>query len=491
MSISSEEINLLIQHYLQELGYSHAAFAFGCESQIPLHEIAKKKVQPGSLVYLVQKGIMLAHMEAAAEKALDNPAVQFSHQLTLLHNNLRQCTEQIDELCAATRRVKIFPTEDQTEIKPAYLNSQLALFLQAHQTPALVCSWDKTSRYLATGSAGGSILVWYFQSIASPSLPTPTCIVHHVGTIQFNNDNAEESNDITSLAWSNPINENEPVILASGNFSGHIKFYDTKFSEVNSISSHNSPIVDMHFNSDGTKLLSTGSQGTITVVSLDRENYSTTLLGNWDTKQEIANSVWCSKDPSNTSFLVASGSYVYKGSIDDTSLTQIFTSSSSIMQLITNSSHDMFVIGDTNGSINVFKSDVNTNIYSNILHLGCICYISCSTLPFNFATGGADGLVKCVKLEYDKENNKFSNEVIEFKGHTSSVYAIAYDPLDRYIASAAKETINIWSFNGNSLIITYIATCPVITLSWSHDGRFLVVGLASGEVAVIDFEQLC
>ena len=106
-SISSDEINLLIQYYLQELGYNHAAFAFGCESQIP-EKISKRKVLPGSLVYLIQKGIMFTNMEAAAEKALDDPVIQFAHQLNLLRDDLNQNMELVDELCASTRLMKTF-----------------------------------------------------------------------------------------------------------------------------------------------------------------------------------------------------------------------------------------------------------------------------------------------------------------------------------------------------------------------------------------------
>lgn len=492
MSISSDEINLLIQHYLQELGYSHAAFAFGCESQIPTKEIAKRRVQPGSLVYLIQKGIMFAHMEAAAEKALAEPSVQFAHQLNLLRTNLRQSTELVDELCASTRRMKVFPTPDQTEIRPFYLNNQSALFLQGHQTPALVCAWNATSEYMATASEAGNILIWNYETLQNQS-----CIVHHLATIKRpDSKTLNEPNDITALSWSSMTSDNE-ILLASGNFNGVISIYK-RGVEVNSISFHQTPIVELHFRDNGFVLLAASSGGTITISSIDESSFTHVLLAHWEMKEEIIGAEWIDEN----SILIASTKNLYYVKEGEGNPTSVFTASSPIVQLVSNSKNDIFVVGDSNGNINVFNSQGN-NIYYNKAHNGSICCISISEKnPLTFATGGADGLAHIISINppqnkgpttklNDIINTNPNSQIINLEGHVSPVYCVAFDPLGRYIASAAKETINIWLIEEQKLIISYIATCPAIDVCWSPNGRFLTICLFSGEVAVIDFDQLC
>jgi uncharacterized protein with WD repeat len=72
------------------------------------------------------------------------------------------------------------------------------------------------------------------------------------------------------------------------------------------------------------------------------------------------------------------------------------------------------------------------------------------------------------------------------------VYGVAFDPVGRYIASADVETVNIWKIPENKLAISYrLVQCPVVVIKWSPSGRFLTVALQSGQVALIDFEQIC
>lgn len=490
MSISSDEINLLIQYYLQELGYTHAAFAFGCESQIPTKEISKRKVQPGSLVYLIQKGIMFANMEAAAEKALDEPSIQFAHQLNLLRNDLNQNSELVDELCASTRLMKVFPTPDQIEIRPFYLNNQSSLFLQGHQTPAIVCAWNKTSEYMATASEGGSILFWFFERQSNQ-----TCVAHHLSTIQSSDSKSpNESKDITALSWSSFLEDNE-LLLASGNFNGEISIYK-QGQEVNSISHHQTPIVEMHFSDNELNLLSAASGGTVLISAIDEASLTPSLLAQWEIKDEVVGAVWMNDQ---NSVLIASTKNLYIAKKSDTNPTSIFNASAPIIQLVSNVRYDLFIVGDEDGNVSVFDIQ-GSNIYTNNICKATICCLSISeTSPFTFATGCANGLVNIISLSPMSSGNpaKISDiintdsKIINFDGHISPAYCVTFDPNGKYLVSAAREIINVWSIEQKKLILSYIATCPVIVVTWSPDGRFLTICLFSGEVAVIDFKQLC
>jgi len=64
VSITSAELNYLIFRYLQESGFTHAAFALGYEAGITKSTVDGNLVPPGALVTFVQKGIQYLELEA-------------------------------------------------------------------------------------------------------------------------------------------------------------------------------------------------------------------------------------------------------------------------------------------------------------------------------------------------------------------------------------------------------------------------------------------
>lgn len=63
MSLSSDEVNLLVYRYLQESGFRHAAFTFGHESLLARTPAVESDVPYGSLVGLLQKGLQFLEIE--------------------------------------------------------------------------------------------------------------------------------------------------------------------------------------------------------------------------------------------------------------------------------------------------------------------------------------------------------------------------------------------------------------------------------------------
>ncbi|XP_050206443.1 WD40 repeat-containing protein HOS15 isoform X3 [Mercurialis annua] len=63
-TITSSELNYLVFRYLQESGFTHAAFALGYEAGINKCTIDGNMVPPGALITSVQKGIQYLEMEA-------------------------------------------------------------------------------------------------------------------------------------------------------------------------------------------------------------------------------------------------------------------------------------------------------------------------------------------------------------------------------------------------------------------------------------------
>lgn len=63
-NLTSDEINYLIYRYLAESGFSHSSFSFANESGILKSDIKGSLVGPGTLIRILQKGLLYMSLEA-------------------------------------------------------------------------------------------------------------------------------------------------------------------------------------------------------------------------------------------------------------------------------------------------------------------------------------------------------------------------------------------------------------------------------------------
>jgi hypothetical protein len=100
-ALSSNEVNFLVYRYLLESGFGHAAFAFGCESDVDRIEIEGKDVPVGALVSFIQKGFQMMEIEAnlnASGSDVYGKYVQFSANDIL--------TKDLDELRSIAKEMQ-------------------------------------------------------------------------------------------------------------------------------------------------------------------------------------------------------------------------------------------------------------------------------------------------------------------------------------------------------------------------------------------------
>lgn len=466
MSICSDEINLLIQHYLQELGFNHSAFAFGCESRIPQNPISERPVQPGALVYLIQKGIMYSQMEAAADSALEEPSTQFSHQLNLLRSNLKQSSELVDELCSASRRTKIFPNESD-EVQTYYLNSQSSLILEGHREKVLSMSWNETPNFLMTGAGDGSVLIWEFDEMGK-EMKEKACIAKY-----FRNIITKDSCDITDVCWG------KNNMIAFGDVFGNVYLLeDIKNMEMNVLElirkseDDMDPVVSLGFNKNGDVLMVSTSNG---IVYNFRNNGE--LLNKFELNQKLMKAKWFDNQ---RILVIAENNLIQITEKEEPKV--IYSSNGIITDLDVDPTENNYYIGDSLGFVVIFDKSGN-KFFSSALHQGAVCSITCSNIPNTIATGGADGTVK--EINYKNE------QIITFEKHVSPVYDIAFDPIGRYIVSIAYDQLNILALDGNCLLASFEADSQIISAKWSSNGRFLSIGQTNGTVSIFDFEQIC
>lgn len=65
MSITSEEVNVLVYRYMVESGFQHSAFMFGLESHTQQTTINGTNVPPGALISILQKGLQYVEAEVS------------------------------------------------------------------------------------------------------------------------------------------------------------------------------------------------------------------------------------------------------------------------------------------------------------------------------------------------------------------------------------------------------------------------------------------
>ncbi|KAF8051093.1 hypothetical protein N665_1801s0009 [Sinapis alba] len=98
-SLTSVELNFLIFRYLQESGFTHAAFTLGYEAGINKSNIDGNMVPPGALVKFVQKGLHYMEMEANltnGEVDIDED-FSFFQPLDLISKDVKELQEMLRE----------------------------------------------------------------------------------------------------------------------------------------------------------------------------------------------------------------------------------------------------------------------------------------------------------------------------------------------------------------------------------------------------------
>ena len=64
MSVTSDEVNVLVYRYLIESGFGHSAFTFAHESLVARTVVADADVPPGALITFLQKGLQYVEIES-------------------------------------------------------------------------------------------------------------------------------------------------------------------------------------------------------------------------------------------------------------------------------------------------------------------------------------------------------------------------------------------------------------------------------------------
>lgn len=461
MSICSDEVNYLILRYLQELNYKHTAFTFGCETSVANKpEVANRSIPPGSLAYLIQKGILYSRLENIAEESCKQDDESFNNHLKNMKQSLQLSIDFTKEKSSALRKLRMLPSIDANEPLDYYLSDQASLFLDGHCESVLCSSWSADSKLLATGSSDGCVVIWKF--LYNEEL----CRVDDCPlTFQPVNDPMKEG-DVVALAWS-PV---EPI-LAAASFCGTVSLYNIDVRESINFDIGTSPISSMGFSSSG--VLGVGScDGTYTEIF--KGNTKSISVGNY-----INDVQWIDE----STVLVSTTNNIYRiyQSGDPVS---IFKTDNIIlhMQISSASSNEkQVVIGDSAGNIIITDKDGQI-LFSDRGHDGETTVVGIIPESKLIVSGGSNGSI-CVINKTSKE--KFLQTIYKVP-----VLGVAIDPKNYYFACfGANNIISLFFQENKKLLINFTSVIAGInSLQFSPNGRFLTICFDDGITSIIDFD---
>lgn len=471
--LTSDEVNFLVYRYLLEAGFSHAAFVFGCESDVNRVDIEGKDVPVGALVSFIQKGFQMMELEANLNE--NGTDVYGKYTNFTAHDILTKDLEELKDIAKALQEQEeegVVPAihmdeeqgerteeracekepstkqeedeEDQRKVEdddfpesspvkmevdndamdvPIRVGTSkhgtdavdLPMKLRKEYDEPIICmSTSSKSNAVATISSSGELQV--FSRASLEKSVTVDCAICYI------------------LSWS-PSGQ----LLAAGGDGCKIMIFDDhgihKYSLSASSETRHHSITSLKWNRNGTHIAAGTSQGKVVV---------------WNAGSQSCVGVWVVSPGQNTSAvkdLSWKDDFLFAACSQNGSLALVDASVEGSMKILCDVPDNHTDEADTRRGINA------------------VCWLQ-------------DGRLLTATNEstldiWDQDHGR----VASLEGHTREVVFISARPCDSNIlASGSKDgTIRIWDYKKQKCLASLHAEDSKITLAkWSPDGRHIV-----------------
>jgi transducin (beta)-like 1 len=240
MAMIADEVNLLICRYLQESGFGHTAFMFGCEAMLDETDLNYIDLPPQSLVTVLKKGMLYMQLEkginerARAEDSADH-----------IIGTIVDCVKRREPLQAARagRAKPPPPAPSPAPLEPVSVPGEAATVLRSHFSSVYCGCFTPDGRLLATGSADATAIIWELHDVQYAT--------HYI--LDHATQQERQGKDIAIVAW-NPGGS----ILATGCYDGTARLWTARGELKCVLVRHSEAVFTVKFSPDGLHLL-TGS----------------------------------------------------------------------------------------------------------------------------------------------------------------------------------------------------------------------------------------
>lgn len=487
------------------VGYVHAAFAFGYESQVNKSKIDGSQIPPGALLSFVQRGLNFVEIEETliddnkdashGTSAMDGVTSLLDVHRCLCNQdfkNGRQGTVintgngiggpigmDIDEKDTGGSGEK---TGDKN--KSIDVPESDALTLRGHTSEVFVCSWNPRTSVLASGSGDSTARIWPIpanfpapSSAAAAAAAQPIILQHHQEKLGSPVPVRRKANDVTTLDW-NPTG----TMLATGTYDGCARVWTETGELKHTLVMHKGPLFSLKWNKKGNYILSGSVDQTTAVWNADTGrcvkqftfHEAPTLDVDWKDDETFAS---CSTD--KMIYLCELNSSVpintYKGHEDEINCLKFDPSGS----LLASCSDDYTAkVWSTKTSCMVH------NLREHTREVYTIQWSPNANRRLILATASFDAMIKL----WDVNTGRC---IRTLAGHTDPVYSLAYSPNGQFLASGSFDrSLNIWSAKDGTLIKKFHGDGGIFEVAWNPAGDKVSACFSSNAVCVVDLRKM-
>ncbi|KAF5834951.1 WD40-repeat-containing domain protein [Dunaliella salina] len=250
--LTSDHINYMVFRYLQEAGFTHTAFNFAHESGVTSAPVDPNNVAPGTLIALVQKGMQYLELEAnvdGQDGSVDGDFKMLSPEelITLDPDQLRQLVQERREeeraaggvgggrcAAAAERRKERMGRGAGKEQKEKQEKGKGQA--RAERTAS------QQHQQLAGGRSGdGTTRIWNLNP--GPHFCKSTVLLHE--------PKSDKAGDVTTIDWNH-----DGSLLATGSYDGLARVWMKDGKLLQTLDKHRGPVFALKWNKKGDMLLS-------------------------------------------------------------------------------------------------------------------------------------------------------------------------------------------------------------------------------------------
>lgn len=546
-SITSNELNFLVYRYLQESGFTHAAFALGYEAGINKTNIDGNLIPPGALITFVQKGLHYVELEANLEsdKLEGDDDFSFLQPLDLITKDVSELQRIMKEKKQNLQKERVAEKErrekdrekqekDRDKVEKANEVEREKEREKSHKDPkdnfAEDHDYNKAKKKTEENGVGGPApmdIAPIPQFEASEIHSSEVTILEGHGSEVFacawsptGSFLASGSGDSTARIWTIPdtpcgsnmlppqvhvlkhfkgrTNEKskdvttldwngEGTLLATGSYDGQARIWSKDGELKNTLAKHKGPIFSLKWNKKGDFLLS-GSVDKTAIVWDTRT---------WECRQQFEFHSAPALDVdwrNNASFATCStDNMIYVCKIGEVRPVKAFSGHQGEVNAIKwDPSGSLLASCSDDGTAKIWSLKQDKCMHDFTDHHKEIYTIRWS--PTSLGTDNPNQQLILASASFDSTIKLWEMEhgslLYSLNGHRLPVYSVAFSPNGQFLASGSlDQCLHIWSVKDGKLIKTYCGGGGIFEVCWNKEGDKIAACFSNNTVCVIDFRM--